>query len=124
VFVVPAGIAPVSGSALLESSGAHEAVEAFLTYADVVFVDCPPVNAGADASIVARLVDGVILVVDLKGSTDQTVSDALRQLRTVRSAVLGLVINRDPHIRPRRANGHGLAARRTADKDELSGVGT
>lgn len=124
VFVVPAGIAPVSGSALLESSRAHEAVEAFLTYADVVLVDCPPVNAGADASIVARLVDGVILVVDLKGSTDQTVSDALRQLRTVRSAVLGLVINRDPHVRPRRANGHGLAARRTADKDELSGVGT
>jgi Mrp family chromosome partitioning ATPase len=96
-----------------------------LTRADLILVDCPPVNAGADASILARLVDGVIVVVDLKGSTDRTVSAALRQLRTVRSAVLGLVINRDPHVRPRRTNGHGLGAgARTIETDELSGVGT
>ena len=123
--VVPAGIAPVSGSALLESSHAREAVTTFLTRAELVLVDCPPVNVGADASIVARLVDGVIVVVDLKRSTDQTVAAALRQLRTVRSAVLGLVINRDPHVRPRRANGHGLGARRRAvEPDDLSGIPT
>jgi polysaccharide biosynthesis transport protein len=123
--VVPAGIAPVSGSALLESDRAQQAVATFLTRADLVLVDCPPVNAGADASIVAHLVDGVIVVVDLKRATDQTVSAALRQLRTVRSAVLGLVINRDPHARPRRANGHGVGVgRRALDTDDLAGVGT
>jgi succinoglycan biosynthesis transport protein ExoP len=100
-------------------------VTTFLTRAELVLVDCPPVNVGADASIVARLVDGVIVVVDLKRSTDQTVAAALRQLRTVRSAVLGLVINRDPHVRPRRANGHGLGARRRAvEPDDLSGIPT
>jgi capsular exopolysaccharide synthesis family protein len=124
VFVVPAGIAPVSGSALLESSRGREAVAAFLTRADFVLVDCPPVNAGADASILARLVDGVIVVVDLKRATDQTVSAALRQLRTVRSAVLGLVINRDPHARPRRGN-HGVGVgHRARDTDDLASVGT
>jgi polysaccharide biosynthesis transport protein len=123
--VIPAGIAPVSGSALLESGRAQQAVETFLTRADLVLVDCPPVNAGADASIVAHLVDGVIVVVDLKHATDQTVSAALRQLRTVRSAVLGLVINRDRHVRPRRANDHGLGGgRRVSETGDLSSVGT
>jgi capsular exopolysaccharide synthesis family protein len=92
---VAAGPPPPSGSALLESGSAHDVVPELLRRADLLLVDCPPVNAGADASVLAGMVDGVVVVVDLKSSTDRTVSAALRQLRAVRSAVLGLVLNRD-----------------------------
>jgi tyrosine-protein kinase len=109
VAVVSAGAAPTSGSALLESSRAREAVPAFLERADLLLVDCPPVNAGADASIITGKVDGVIVVVDLKSSTDRSVSAALRQLRAVRSSVLGLVLNRDREAQTNGHNGHHVA---------------
>jgi capsular exopolysaccharide synthesis family protein len=125
VAIVPAGAAATSGSALLQSSRARDAVPAFLERADLVIVDCPPVNAGADASIIAGKVDGVIVVVDLKSSTDRSVSAALRQLRTVRSTVLGLVINRDREAKTSGRDGHHAGASgRPPALDELPGVRT
>jgi capsular exopolysaccharide synthesis family protein len=98
VAIVPAGAQPPSGSALLESEGARDLVPELLSRAELVLLDCPPVNAGADASILAGKVDGVLFVIDLKSSTDRAVSAALRQLRAVRSALLGLVLNRDASV--------------------------
>jgi Mrp family chromosome partitioning ATPase len=50
--------------------------------------------------VLADWVDGVIVVVDLGGSTDRSVRDALRQLEAVQARVLGLVLNRDPSVEP------------------------
>ena len=65
-----------------------------------MLVDCPPLSIGADASVIAGWVDGVILVVDLGGSTDKTVRDAVRQLEAVHANLLGLVLNRDKGAEP------------------------
>jgi polysaccharide biosynthesis transport protein len=100
IDIVPAGPLPPSPSALLESRRGQRAVSDFLTEADFVIVDCPPLNIGADASVVSGWVDGVIVVVDLGTSTDQTVRDALRQLDAVQANVLGLVLNRDRSAEP------------------------
>ena len=100
ISIVPAGPLPPSPSALLESRRGQRAVSDFLSRADLVLLDCPPLSVGADASVIAGWVDGVILVVDLAGSTDRTVRDGLRQLESVRANVLGLVLNRDPGAEP------------------------
>ncbi|MBV9310594.1 MAG: CpsD/CapB family tyrosine-protein kinase, partial [Solirubrobacterales bacterium] len=61
-----------------------------------IVVDCPPLAMGADASTIASLVDGVILVVDLRKATTTTLRSALRQLESAHAAVLGIVANRNP----------------------------
>jgi capsular exopolysaccharide synthesis family protein len=119
VAIVPAGAQPPSASALLESDGARTLVSELLNRADLVLVDCPPVNAGADASILAGKVDGVLFVVDLSSSTDRTVAAALRQLRAVRSAVLGLVLNRDGSVPVHQPPGHLSPAGARAREPEL-----
>jgi capsular exopolysaccharide synthesis family protein len=100
ISIVPAGPLPPSPSALLESRRGQSAVSDFLTRADLVLVDCPPLSIGADASVISGWVDGVILVVDLGGSTDKTVRDAERQLEAVQANLLGLVLNRDKGAEP------------------------
>jgi capsular exopolysaccharide synthesis family protein len=100
ISIVPAGPLPPSPSALLESRRGQRAVADFLSNADLVLLDCPPLSVGADASVIAGWVNGVILVVDLASSTDRTVRDGLRQLESVRAELLGLVLNRDPGAEP------------------------
>ena len=100
ISIVPAGPLPPSPSALLESRRGQNAVAELLSRADLVLVDCPPLSIGADASIIAGWVDGVVLVVDLGGSTDRTVRDAIRQLEAVEANLLGLVLNRDKGAEP------------------------
>jgi succinoglycan biosynthesis transport protein ExoP len=95
VSLVPAGPIPPSPAALLETERARGIVDELLRDHDIVLVDCPPLNVAADASIVASTVDGVIVVVDLNASKEDTVSDAIRRLRTVQAPLVGLLLNRD-----------------------------
>ena len=61
----------------------------------MVIVDCPPLNVAADASIIAGSVDGVIIVIDLHASQEDSVRDAIRRLRSVHAPLVGLLLNRD-----------------------------
>jgi succinoglycan biosynthesis transport protein ExoP len=100
VDMVPAGPLPPSPSALLESRRGRTLVQELYNEADVVLIDCPPLTIGADASVIAGWVDGVILIVDLNSSTHESVREALRQLDAVQADMLGLVLNRDRGAEP------------------------
>jgi succinoglycan biosynthesis transport protein ExoP len=95
IDIVPAGPLPPSPSALLDSRRGRNAVSELTSEADVVLIDSPPLNIGADASVMAGWTAGVLLVVDLQSSTDRSVRMALQQLDAVQAPVLGLVLNRD-----------------------------
>ena len=94
------GPLPPSPSALLESRRGRAAVEELYSEADIVLIDCPPLTIGADASVIAGWVDGVIVVVDLHSSTYDSVRDGLRQLDAVQATTVGLVLNRDRGAEP------------------------
>ena len=98
VELVPTGPLPASPAAFLESHKVQSALRELAERVDLVLVDCPPLSAGADASTLAGLVDGVIVVVDLDRSDERTVREVLRQLKTVRASLLGFVLNRDRAI--------------------------
>lgn len=101
VDLVPAGPLPPSPSALLESRRGQALVQELCNNeADVVLIDCPPLTIGADASVIAGWVDGVVVIVDLHSSTYDSVREALRQLDAVHATTLGLVLNRDPGAEP------------------------
>lgn len=95
VEFVPTGPLPPSPAAFLESHRVEPALHALADRVDLVLIDCPPMSAGADASVLAGRVDGVMVVVDLAGSDERSVREVLRQLKTVRALVLGFVLNRD-----------------------------
>jgi len=109
VSILPAGPLPPSPSALLEARRARSAVAVLRDQADLVIFDCPPLNVGADASILAERADGVILVVDLLSSTEHTVRRAVQQLEAVRAPLLGIVINRDRSATPSSYDYYGAA---------------
>jgi capsular exopolysaccharide synthesis family protein len=96
--LLPPGPLPPSPAPLLESYRAQTLVDELVTRADLVIIDCPPLSIGADASVISQWVDGVIIVVDLRTSTDRAVRQAVRQLQAVQAPLLGFVINRDPSV--------------------------
>lgn len=62
--------------------------------ANYVILDTPPISAAADASTVASIADGVILVVDRVRTRRDALVAAREQLAHARVRVLGVVINR------------------------------
>jgi len=99
VRMLAAGPRPPSLSGMLESSRGRELVDALHRYADLVIFDCAPLDVGADAAVLAARVDGVVLVADLKISTDHRLRQARRQLESMGARLLGAVINRDATFR-------------------------
>ena len=110
VSILPSGPLPPSPSALLEARRARSAVAVLRDQAELVIFDCPPLNVGADASILAERADGVILVVDLMSSTEHSVRRAIQQLEAVRAPLMGIVINRDRSATPSSYDYYGPAS--------------
>jgi succinoglycan biosynthesis transport protein ExoP len=99
LWVVTSGPVPPNPADLLASARMHEILESIAAAADIVIIDSPPISVVADAAVLARLVEGVVLVVDLGGPR----SAARRQsaaLSKVGARVLGAVVNRVPQAKP------------------------
>ena len=63
---------------------------------DVVIVDTPPVLQRTDAAVLAAHVDGAVLVVRHRTTTQQSIAEAARRLHTVGAEVLGVVLTSAP----------------------------
>ena len=123
VDIVPAGPLPPSPSALLESRRGQTLVQELCdNHADVVLIDCPPLTIGADASVIAGWVNGVVVIVDLHSSTYDTVREALRQLEAVHATTLGLVLNRDRGAEPTSYDYYNVPLPTEAEMADKSGA--
>lgn len=60
---------------------------------DRILIDSPPCQAASDALILARLADTVVFTVKADETRRRAVTNAIKQLRNVRAAPLGAVIN-------------------------------
>src|SRR3954452_6495574 len=80
---------------LLEGKRGRAFVNDLAGMADVVVLDCPPVGPRSDAVLFAAEAEGVLFVVDLKRSSEEEITSAIRRLRGARANVLGAVVNRD-----------------------------
>ena len=84
-------------SATLELPPAYwmrELLETLGREADVVLVDSPAILASADATTLAPLVDGVLLVAAMDKTTDHNLEVARTQIEAVGGKTLGVVFNR------------------------------
>ncbi len=92
--VVPAGPQPPNSSALLSSPRLRELDTLVRTAYDLVIYDTPPLSVGADASLIASLAEGVVLIVDFQSTKRSAAVQALDQLARAQTKLLGVIVNR------------------------------
>ena len=88
-----AGTPDGNPSGLIASHEMRGLLERLREEYDAIVVDSPPVNVVTDASLLAALADGVILVARAGVTEPGALSCALQQLEHVGAPVLGIVLN-------------------------------
>jgi len=92
--LIPSGDLSENPSSLLGSGALTIFERRVKTAFDLVVYDTPPMTVGADATLIAAIVEGVVLVVDAKRTNRFAAPRVLDQLRRSGAKVLGVVINR------------------------------
>lgn len=92
--LLPCGPKPRDPAELLGSDRFAELIAWAETHYDQVLIDCPPVMAASDAAIVARIVDGIMLVVQPEKNHRRLVLRAVESLQAFRVNLIGVIANR------------------------------
>jgi Mrp family chromosome partitioning ATPase len=94
---LPSGASPDNVFSLLYSGRLERLLQRFRQEFDYVLVDAPPCLEFADARIMARCAEQLLLVVRADHTDRQTAQAALRRLSLDGISVLGVILNRwDP----------------------------
>jgi capsular exopolysaccharide synthesis family protein len=88
------GPLPPNPAELLGSARFGELLKDLQEHADVILLDSPPALAVTDAPVLARQVDGVLLVVDAGATRRQWAANSQETLSKVGAKVLGVALNR------------------------------
>jgi len=100
MYVLAAGAAAERSLELVSSHGMQRVIESLRSRFDRIVVDSPPVTL-ADAHVLARLADGILLVVRAGVTPRPAVESALAGLD--RQRLLGIVVNQvEGHTEPYR----------------------
>jgi len=87
------GVSPPNPAELLGSHRMHELLNEARAEYDVILIDTPPVIAVTDPSVLARFVDGVVVVVKTGATQRSAALMAADQLRRVNAPILGVLLN-------------------------------
>ena len=72
-----------------------------------IFIDTPPINVVTDATVVSRLLHGIILIARENVSRKDEVAEAMNKLQFVNAKILGLVLN-DKMYQSKRRGRYGI----------------
>lgn len=97
LYVVTCGFHPPNPSELLGTKRMGEFVEKAKAKFDKILFDSPPINVVTDASILAGMMDGTILVVESGKTTRNAIPRVKQLLKDAKAKVLGVLIN-NTHI--------------------------
>ncbi|MCT4785115.1 CpsD/CapB family tyrosine-protein kinase [Exiguobacterium aestuarii] len=92
--LMAAGPIPPNPSELLSSKMMDRTLNELKEHYDVIILDAPPMMQVADTRLLARKVDGVVLVVGCDKSDRQMVVKAKEQLVLADAHILGVVLNK------------------------------
>jgi capsular exopolysaccharide synthesis family protein len=102
LWLVPAGPKPENPAELLGSEAFAILLKSLREEMDYVIIDCPPVLATADPSVVARQTDGVVVVVDSRDTDTAELLQVRADLERSGATIIGAVLNRDRRRATRR----------------------
>lgn len=91
--IIFSGNIPPNPVELLASDNMKNLLEELKKNYDYIFIDAPPINVVTDATVLTRLLHGIILVVRENHSRKDEVAEALNKLQFVNAKVIGIVLN-------------------------------
>lgn len=94
LHILTSGPIPPNPSEMLGSAKMEVALQTLEEHYDYVIIDSPPVLAVTDATVLSRLSDSVLLVVDSSKSRGTQLSQAAEQLSASNAHIIGVVLNR------------------------------
>lgn len=94
LWILPSGGDASNPSELLDGPAMATILHHLKTFADVVIVDTPPTLVVADAAILGRQVDGVVVVASDAHTSREAIDRTVDRLTGAHSKILGVVINR------------------------------
>ena len=97
---LPAGTVGVDPAALLGGAAWEETLGALRDQFDVIIVDSPPLLDFADAPLLGRAADGVILVLTAELTRWEVAQHGKDLLEGAGASLLGVVLNRKPQYIP------------------------
>jgi succinoglycan biosynthesis transport protein ExoP len=93
LFALPAGHIPPNPTELLHTQAFAKLIAELGTRFDRVIVDSPPIGVVADALILSRSVDGVLLVLKFGATRREMFRRSVQQLDAIGAPVIGCVLN-------------------------------
>lgn len=91
--IIFSGNIPPNPVELLASDNMTDIIDELKTNYDYIFIDTPPINVVTDATVLTRLLHGIILVARENHSRKDEIAEALNKLQFVNAKVIGLVLN-------------------------------
>ena len=96
LHLLASGPKPPNPSELLASPKTRQLLQSLADLSDIVLIDSPPLLPVTDPTVLAGVVDAVVMVVSMGSSTRSGVVDALEKLARVNAPLVGVILNRDP----------------------------
>ena len=93
LMVMPSGPVPPNPSELLGSVRLGKFLDLLREKFDVIILDCTPLIAVTDATVLATQVDGVILVIKSGATRRKILQRGVKQLQDVKATIIGAVLN-------------------------------
>lgn len=90
---IPAGTSPTNPAETLESEAMRNFLIEIRDFFDVIIIDSPPIVAVIDAEILAKQVDGTILVISADKTENRLLKDAVELIKKNQVSFLGTVLN-------------------------------
>lgn len=94
LYLVPSGKIPPNPSEMVNSGKMGFVLNHLSNVYDFVIIDTPPVLPASDALVLSPGTDGVLLVVKANQVNRKYIKDAVKQLESVGTKILGVVLNR------------------------------
>ena len=92
--VLTAGPLPPSAAEMVASKKMERLIDELRTEYDIILIDAPPVLTVADAAILSRFVDGVIIIAATQQTKKQALVQAKKHLEKVEANILGVVLTK------------------------------
>ncbi|WP_164549694.1 GumC family protein [Altericroceibacterium xinjiangense] len=94
VSVIATGPMPPNAAELLSGDSLDRMLGECAAEYDHVIIDAPPVLGLADAPIISRTVEGVVLIVEYRGPAIRTIKSSIERLRQAHGHIFGAVLTK------------------------------
>ena len=94
LYLMPTGRFPANPTELLNKERFDRIIETARTSFDYVIIDTPPLGPVIDAAVIAKVVDGSILVISANRVSRRAAAAIRNQLIQANSNLLGVILNR------------------------------